>query len=635
MRRTGAGNGAGGGAPPGTRPSANLGEAVERSPIRPDQRVAFLTNAAVLPGERHLQRGPWGDGAPTVTWAPSCGGEVVLLPREAFHQGRRPLVGLLASVDDELGAEGRVRHADAYGLRRIQAVAAERRGPVLVVHVQEVDEEATAPDEALARLLRLRRQVQRQAALEGSFDLIPDVPDVSPGYLADMLAVRLRPADGARLALLSAVRWTDRLPILEALYRAEARQGHPRRPRQPRREKTLEDRVRGAALPADVRQAVRRDLAASGGRHGDENREAVKIILDLAWKAQPPPAIDIRGARQVLDASHTGLETAKRAVLDHLVVLEWQRRHGRSSLAGPALCLVGPPGTGKTTLAEVVATAMGRRFERISLGGVDDVSLVGADRGYTRARPGEFVRRLRVSGVHPSGVVWLLDEIDKLADWGGHAALPVLLSLLDPSQNHAWQDRFLDEVRLDFSGSVFLATANERAQIPGPLLDRLRCIDVPAYSQEDQVRIGQTKLLPKLLGRLDLGGAVAVDEAAMRSLVFEHPRSPGCRQLEQRLQVILARAIELHMETGAPVAVDVARARAWVPPARLRGIGFQMASAPLPGQLSLPVPYPTPNREVVDHGGLGVGERPDANRQSMRAEDDSLVDVPVTDRLTG
>lgn len=518
--------------------------------------------------------GGWGDEPTTPVVLPDPSGEVVLLARDAYHRRSRPLIGLLAAVDEDVRGKGEVRLAQAYGLRRAAVVGHQRRGAVLMVTVEDVNTEVTAPEDATERLLRLRRQAQSRDSFGGPVDLVPDLSSMTPGELADWIAVHLSPGCEARLALLNAVRWTDRLPILEALYKADRSRRRLPRLRQ-RRVDTLEDRVKKAPLPPDVRDALERDLAEFGGTQGNGHREAVRIALDLAWDPKPPPAIDVDEARRLLDAGHQGLESAKGAILDRLVVLEWQRRSGQKSLAGPVLCLVGPPGTGKTTLAESAAKAMGRRFEPISLGGVDDVFLAGADRGYNRARPGEIVRRLRASGVHPSEVVWLLDEIDKLADWGGHAALSVLLSLLDPSQNQAWQDHFLDGVRLDLSGSVFLATANERAHIPAPLLDRLRCVDVPAYRPEEQVVIGQTKLLPKLLNRLGAGGVASVDESALYSLVFDHPRSPGCRQLEQRLHVVVARALHLHMQTHVPVVVDAPMARAWVPPERQRTVGFR------------------------------------------------------------
>jgi ATP-dependent Lon protease len=301
---------------------------------------------------------------------------------------------------------------------------------------------------------------------------------------------------------------------------------------------------------------------------------AARVLRELVWEAPPSQPVDLAQARQLLDDSHAGLEGAKRAILDHLVLFEWQRQRGLAPTAVHALCLVGPPGTGKTTLAAKVAEAMGRRLERIPLGGIDDVTLVGTDRAYRQSRPGEIVRRLRTAQVHPSPVVWLLDEIDKASRWSEHSAIPVLLALLDPSQNSAWQDRFLDGVRLDLSSSMFLATANDVDAIPHALRDRLRCVGVPGYSPTGQIQIGVEKLLPKLLSQLGAAGVVAVQQPAIAALVLDHPRTAGCRQLEQRLQVVLARALEIHMDGGSMVTVDAQMAREWVPVQQETTLGF-------------------------------------------------------------
>lgn len=172
-----------------------------------------------------------------------------------------------------------------------------------------------------------------------------------------------------------------------------------------------------------------------------------------------------------------------------------------------------------------------------------------------------------------------LDEVDKASRWNDHTAVPVLLSLLDPSQNSAWQDRFLDAVRLDLAGSLFVATANEASAIPAPLLDRLQIVELPAYTPADQLEIGRSRLIPKLLRRVGADGVITIDEGALESLVLDHPRSPGCRQLGQRLQIVIARALEVHMATGMAVVVDATMARTWVPAQQTTQIGFQRLAA--------------------------------------------------------
>ena len=531
---------------------------------------AVLTEAILLPGETHVISARWDEEAAVLAGLPGADGRILLLPRAVHHSGTRPAIGVLA-LADAMGSDdsGQVQRARLFGLRRVEVLTLARRGTLLVAEVGEVDE-GDAVEADVGRLLRLARRVVRRETLASRSGLSPELGDQSPSQLADALAVELGANEGARLTLLRATKWADRLPVLERLAR-------PRRTRlvYPRSRRHQSSEAADEQLPPEIRKAVESCLDEPGGTTEAPGRVAARVLRELVWEAPPAQPVDLARARQLLDDSHSGLEEAKRAILDHLVVLEWQRQRGMPSSAGPALCLVGPPGTGKTTLAAKVAEAMGRRLERISLGGVDDVSLVGVDRVYRQSRPGEIVRRLRAAQVHPSQVVWLLDEIDKATRWSDHTAIPVLLALLDPSQNSAWQDRFLDGARLDLSGSVFVTTANDLDGIPSALRDRLRCVGVPGYSPAEQIEIGAQKLLPKLLRRLDAAGVVEVTGAALDSLVLDHPRTSGCRQLEQRLQVVLARALELHMAGGGQVTVDRPTATAWVPPERSLGIGFQ------------------------------------------------------------
>ncbi|MDA8330624.1 MAG: AAA family ATPase [Candidatus Dormibacteraeota bacterium] len=550
---------------------------------------AVLTDDVFLPGETHVITAHWDEEVAVLAALPGADGLVVVLPRAVHHSDARPAIGVLA-VADAVGSDdfGQVQRARLFGLKRIEVRCLSRRGVLLVVEISEIDEgEATEAD--LGRLLRLARRAARSESLGSRSGLSPELGEKSPSQLADALAVELGASDEARLTLLGATKWVDRLPILEQLAKPRRTRLRSPRARRPRSSEAADEQ-----LPPEIRRAVENCLDEPGGATEAPGRVAARVLRELVWEAPPAQPVDLARARQLLNDSHAGLAEAKRAILDHLVVLEWQRQRGIPPSAGHALCLVGPPGTGKTTLAAKVAEAMGRRLERIPLGGVDDVSLVGSDRAYRHSQPGEIVRRLRAAQVHPSQVVWLLDEIDKASRWSDHTAIPVLLALLDPSQNSAWQDRFLDGVCLDLSGSMFMATANELDGIPSSLRDRLRCVEVPGYSSAEQIQIGVEKLLPKLLSQLGADGVVEVAESALGSLVLDHPRTVGCRQLEQRLQVVLARALELHMDGGGQVTVDAPIARAWVPPERSSGIGFQWQArldsvAVAPGALSVGV----------------------------------------------
>jgi hypothetical protein len=560
------------------------------------QYPGILTEEVVLPVEDHTVQADWEQDQAALSQLPENGGQIVLLPRDAMHQGASPLIGVLATVDGlSRDGEGRWRRARCFGLRRVEVVRTERRGPLLLVQVGEVPTEVEASADDLARLRRLRTRLSRTRHF-GSSDPIPDLPDVPLDRLADLLALHLSPGPQSRLGLLTAVSWVDRLPLLERLAKPR-RQPRIRRPRARKSPESLEERVEDASLPDAVRRVVERDMAHLDSIHGVRTRQAVEIMLDLVWSPPPANPIDVVRARELMDASHSGLEAAKSAVLDFLVLLEWQRRHGQSPNPGHTLCLVGAPGTGKTTLLEAAAEAMGRRLELIAGGGLDDVILLGADQAYHSARPGEIVRRLQAARAHPTEVVFLLDEIDKVSRWGDHAAMPVLLALLDPAQNAAWQDHFLDGVHLDLSGAVFMATANEKSAIAAPLRDRLRCIDVPPYSRDTQLEIAKSKLLPKLFGRLEITDELRIDDGVLQFLVFDYPHSPGCRQLEQRLQLVVSRGLGLYLEHGSPVAIDADMVRSWLPPESASGIGFHLPSAGVP----------TPHASAAERVPLAAG----------------------------
>ena len=502
----------------------------------------------------------------------NAGEEIVLIPQAAFYRGRHPLVGVLSVVAEVVSPDD--GHVATYGLRRVLVASTVKQSATLMADVMDPEPVTGDLTEATARLLKLLRRVERRASdsnLLVEIELAPRLEDVGPDEVADWVAQRISLGDEARRQLLNTLSWVDRLPVLERLVNTYFRRTvqYRDRPSKPKSD-SLEERAKAAKLPREVRRGL--DLCLGGA---GRDKEAAAVILDLAWNAPAAHAIDLQQARQLLDASLGGLETAKRAVMNHLVMLEWQRRQGLAATAGAALCFVGPPGTGKTSLAEDIAVAMGRRLERIAIGGLDDISLVGANRGYNHAGPGEIVRRLRAAAVHPSEVVWLLDEVDKATRWSDHTAVPVLLSLLDPTQNCAWQDRFMDCVRLDLSGSIFLATANNADAIPAPLLDRLEIVELPAYTPADQLEIGRSRLIPRLLDRAGAEGIITIDNGALESLVFDHPRSPGCRRLGQRLHIVIARALEVHMTTGMAVVVNATMARTWVPAQQTTQIGFQ------------------------------------------------------------
>lgn len=526
----------------------------------------LVTSRCPLPGETKTIGDQSDAERRVVAQLSESDGQLVLVSQRIRHSRARPMIGVLAAAD-EIDSAGNHPRAQILGLRRVEIIELTNNHGWSAT-VTEVDE---GPDdeEAARRLERLARRLEKSDSLGIlRHDRPPD--DLSPGEVADFVASRVAKSEAVDIELVRATRWVDRVAVLERLSKLRR---EPRLRRGPGRQ--VADPDPDESLPPEIRAVVEQCVAGPGGQREAPGLVAAQILRELRWERVAQRPIELSQARQRLDESHLGLEAAKRAIADHLTLLEWQRRQGVAPSTGHALCLVGPPGVGKTSLAAVVAQVTGRRLEQLALGGIDGVALGGADRTYRNSRPGEIVRRLQTSRTHPSEVLWVLDEIDKSATRAEFSAVPLLLSMLDPEQNRAWQDRFLREVRLDLSGSIFLATANNAAGIPAALRDRLQVVQVPAYTQGEQIEIGQRRLAPRLLAQLGAGEAVQLEAEAIASLVMDHPRTPGCRQLEQRLRVVVARALERHMAKGRPVTVSAEMAKGWVPAAQVEAIGFR------------------------------------------------------------
>jgi ATP-dependent Lon protease len=306
-------------------------------------------------------------------------------------------------------------------------------------------------------------------------------------------------------------------------------------------------RVEAADLPEKVREAALKEVDKLE-RTSDQSPETgwirtwLDTVLDLPWNERTEDNYDITGAREVLDADHTGLADVKDRVIEHLAVRKRRQDKGLGVVggrrSGAVLALAGPPGVGKTSLGESIARAMGRKFVRVALGGVrDEAEIRGHRRTYVGALPGRIVRAIREAGsMNP---VVLLDEVDKVgADYRGDPTA-ALLEVLDPAQNHTFRDHYL-EVELDLSDVLFLATANVLEAIPGPLLDRMEIVTLDGYTEDEKVAIARDHLLPR---QLDLAGLTAdevrVEDAALRRLAAEYTREAGVRSLERSVARIL------------------------------------------------------------------------------------------------
>ena len=521
---------------------------------------------------------------------------VLLVPR---HEQEFAGVGTVAEVSEQVRLPGGARAVTLTGLHRGTAGAAHTMPDGrLFVEVEERPDDMPVD----GRTRNLEREYR--AVVEELLELRGDDGRISaflrsitePGSLADTSGYSPDLNYEQKIKLLQTVDVTDRLELalgyqrerlaemqvrkrirddVESGAEKQQREYFLRKQMESIRKELGEDdasvveeyrtKIHEAGMPEEVREQAEKELGRLE-RVGEQSGESsvIRTYLDwliaVPWGKRSEERLDPQHAREVLDADHAGLEDVKDRIVEYIAVKKLREERGinQDKRSGAILTLLGPPGTGKTSIGESIARATGREFVRMSLGGVrDEAEIRGHRRTYIGALPGRLVRALRdAKTMNP---VIMLDEVDKVgADWRGDPS-SALLEVLDPAQNHSFRDHYLD-VEVDLSNVMFIATANVADTIPGPLLDRMEVIRFDGYTTSEKAAIARGYLWPRQLERNGLRSEeVDISDELLKTIAIEYTREAGVRQLERDLGTLLRKtATQIASgEATAPVTVDL------------------------------------------------------------------------------
>jgi ATP-dependent Lon protease len=521
---------------------------------------------------------------------------VLVIPR---HDGAFAKVGTIAEVTDSVRLPGGARAVQLSGVARGVAGAAhtDQLGRLRIEVTESTDD---VPVDGRTRNLEreYRAVVEEILELRGVDDRVGAWLRAigEPGPLADTIGYAPDVSFEDKVRVLETLDVTERLELAVKLQRErmtelqlrrkirdDVREGADQQQREYFLRKQMESiqrelgedsgsvveeyrtKIAEAGMPEAVEEQATKELGRLE-RMGEQSGESSMIrsyldwLISVPWKERSDEVLDPVHAREVLDADHAGLEDVKDRIVEYLAVkkLRVEREIAEDKRSGAILTLIGPPGTGKTSIGESIARATGREFVRMSLGGVrDEAEIRGHRRTYIGALPGRLVRALRDAGT--MNPVIMLDEVDKVgADWRGDPSA-ALLEVLDPAQNDTFRDHYLD-VEIDLSEVMFIATGNVAGTIPGPLLDRMEVIPFDGYTTAEKTAIARNYLWPRQRERNGLReDEVTVSDEILRTVVSEYTREAGVRQLERELGTVL-RKTATQIASGkatAPVAIEV------------------------------------------------------------------------------
>ena len=527
--------------------------------------------------------------------AESTGGKLLLVPQ---LDGEYAAIGTIADIQ-EVSADDPSAPATALiaGVSRARIGSGQpTSNDVLMVEAEPVADDEDHTDEVAALATQFRavvREILQHRGI-GAISRVLDVDD--PGQLADLAVYSPDLSLAQKVAVLETIDVRERLEKVlgwmngtldELTIRQQIREDAGERIDRTQREYVLRQQLEAIKkelgedggdvpgeyraklaetdLPDKIAEAVEREIDRLE-RMSEQSPEHSWIrtwldtMFDVPWNVRTEDNLDLASARSVLDADHTGLDDVKDRIIEHLAVRKLRTERGLEATtgergSGAILLLIGPPGVGKTSLGESVATALGRKFVRVALGGVrDEAEVRGHRRTYVGARPGRIVRALiETESMNP---VFLLDEMDKVgADWRGDPS-SALLEVLDPAQNHTFRDHYL-ESDLDLSDVMFIATANVLDTIPAPLLDRTEVIRLDGYTDREKVTIAEEHLLPRQIEQSGLRPEeIEVTEEALATIVDGYTREAGVRGLERQLGKLIRKVVT--KVASDPEAVPVA-----------------------------------------------------------------------------